>query len=153
MTLWQVLTNHRTILSPPAWMAAVFFLGMGLYAGWLAVSPAPPMWNDDLDLRSIAEEQKEFLATFDVVMRAVESDDQELRQAALRQWEALKKTQDDRKAKRKADREARVRMQRAKLGSFCVASIATGIWCCLRARGYGIVGRGIAGLPPHAIGS
>ena len=153
VTLWHVLTKHRAIPAPPAWLCAVFFLGTGLYAGGLAISPEPPPWGDDLNVHQILEEQKECAAAREAVMRAVESDDQDLRQAAFRRCESLQKTHDERKARRQADLEARVRAQRAKLGAYCVTAITTAIWYCLRARGFVSRGSGSRRVNPHAIGS
>jgi len=153
MTLWEALTKHRTIPAPPAWLCAVVFLGTGLYAGWLAVGPEPPLWDDDLNVQQIVEEEREWAVACEAVMRAVENDDQDLRQAAIRRCESLQKTHDERKAKRKADLEARVGAQRAKLGAYCVTAIATAIWYCLRGRGFSSRDSGSRRPVPHAIGS
>lgn len=127
MTLWEVLTKHRTIPSSPAWMCVVFFLGTGLYAGWLAVRPEPPVWNDAVNVDQIVQEQREMSADLDALGRALKNDDQDVRQAAIRQFESQQKTRAEQVAKRKADLAARGRANRVSWGACAAASIAVGI--------------------------
>ena len=150
MTLWHVLKTHRTIPSPPAWVRAVVFLGMGTYAGWLAFDLEPQKWNVGLNVGQIVEEQRGVSADCEALARALQESDQDLRQAALRQLESQQKAREERAAKRKADLAANFRKERAGLGAWAATSIAIGIWMLF---GSASGGSGSRRPTPHAIGN